>query len=111
MGLSKCFLEGPEDCTFGTLGEPNGGMRLRSCQRGLPSVVVGRRRQNRRYFFGIVAQVLGELPPKGVKGWLKLSALRRVTGRREEGPGADANSSRFKMDPTLCLGRPWTGAR
>lgn len=62
VGLSQCFLKGPENSTLSMSGEPDNRMRLEPCRRGGLWVSVGRRRQNSRRFVGIVAQLLRELP-------------------------------------------------
>jgi hypothetical protein len=101
--FSECFLEGPEDGTLGMLGEPDSRVRLGSCRRGvLLAILVERRRENGRRFFGIVAQLLGELPPKGMEDLLGRSRLRRVASCREEWPRANANSGRFEVGPAWC---------
>jgi hypothetical protein len=99
----ECFLEGPKDGALGMLGEPDGRVRLWCCRGGvLLAMWVERRREKGRRFFGIVAQLLGELPPKGMEDLLGRSVLCRAANCREERPGGNTNSGRFKVGPTWC---------
>jgi hypothetical protein len=107
MRLSKCLLEGPKNGAFRMLGEPEG------CREGgLPARVlcVGRWRQNSQRFFGIVTQLLRELPSERMENLLGRSRLCRAADGREQGPRGDAYGGRFEVDSARCLGWSGTGA-